>query len=255
MNVDEPIHEESAPLVRELTKPQRRVLGVLVEKGFTTPEYYPLTLKAATTGCNQKSNRAPITNYSEDAVYETLEELRRLGLAVEVLTESGRTERYRHLVRKRYPFSEPQLAIVTELWLRGRQQLGELRSRASRMAPIESLDELREALAGLIEQGFVRTSGPLERRGVEVDHAFYPPSENVSLPSSAASADALPTATDAPTPTAPVAAMSSSGGENSSELAALREENQELRADLETLKERVEDLTENLDEIRRSLGM
>jgi uncharacterized protein len=253
MSVDEPVHEESAPLVRELTKPQRRVLGVLVEKGFTTPEYYPLTLKAATTGCNQKSNRAPIANYSEDAVYDTLEELRRMGLAVEVHTESGRTERYRHLVRKRYPFTEPQMAVITELWLRGRQQLGELRSRASRMVPIESLEELREALAGLIEQGFVRASGPLERRGVEVDHAFYPSSENVSLPSTAASEAVV--AADSPPSAAPVSSGPASGSGSSSELAALREENQELRAELETLRERVEDLTESLDEVRRSLGI
>src|SRR5690606_38507486 len=102
---------EERAAVRVLTRPQRRVLGVLVEKGLTTPDSYPLTLKAVTTGCNQKSNRDPVTNYSEDAVEETLDELRQLGLVAVVHTESGRTERYRHYVRKKYPFTEQQLAI------------------------------------------------------------------------------------------------------------------------------------------------
>jgi uncharacterized protein YceH (UPF0502 family) len=125
------------PTVRRLTRAQRRVLGVLIEKGLTTPEYYPLTRKAVTTGCNQKNNRSPLTNYSEDTVEETLDELRQLGLVAVVHTESGRTERYRHFMRQRYPFTETQLAVMTELLLRGAQQLGELRSRASRMVAID----------------------------------------------------------------------------------------------------------------------
>src|SRR5262245_57920311 len=97
--------------IKELSKPARRVLGVLVEKGITTPEYYPLTLKAVTSGCNQKSNRSPITNYSEEDVYDILEKLRELGLVAVVHTESGRTERFQHYVRKRFTLTEPQLAI------------------------------------------------------------------------------------------------------------------------------------------------
>ncbi|HEX6987701.1 MAG TPA: DUF480 domain-containing protein, partial [Planctomycetaceae bacterium] len=134
------------PPVRELTRPQRRVLGTLLEKGFTTPDQYPLTVKACTTGCNQKNNRDPISNYSEDQVLEILDELQQLGLVGVVHTESGRTERYRHYMRKRFNFTEPQLAILTELLLRGRQSLGELRTRASRMVPIDSLEDLRREL-------------------------------------------------------------------------------------------------------------
>jgi uncharacterized protein YceH (UPF0502 family) len=116
-----------------LSRPQRRVLGTLVEKGLTTPDQYPLTLKAATTGCNQKSNRDPVTEYDEDAVQRTLDELREMGLVGEVHTEGGRAARYRHYMRQKTTITEPQLAILTELMLRGRQQLGELRTRASRM--------------------------------------------------------------------------------------------------------------------------
>jgi len=105
--------------ITELSKPQRRVLGVLLEKAFTTPDQYPLTLKAITTGCNQKSNRDPISNYSESQVFETLESLREIGVAAVIHSESGRSERYRHYMRHRFNFTEPQLAILTELWLRG----------------------------------------------------------------------------------------------------------------------------------------
>src|SRR5688572_14511906 len=128
----------SAPPIKELSRPQRRVLGTLVEKGLTTPEYYPLTLKALTTGCNQKNNRDPVSSYSEDEVAEVLDQLREMGLAAVVHTESGRTERFRHYLRKRFALSEPQVAILTELLLRGPQQLGELRTRASRMVSIDS---------------------------------------------------------------------------------------------------------------------
>jgi uncharacterized protein YceH (UPF0502 family) len=174
--------EEALPPVTELSKRQRRVLGVLIEKGITTPEYYPLTLKALTTGCNQKNNRAPVTEYSEADVSQTLDELRELGLIAAVHTESGRSERYRHYARKRFPFNEAQLAIMTELWLRGRQSIGELRTRASRMHDIPTLEQLRAELQALLAGGYIQASGALESRGVEVDHNFYRPDENQTLP-------------------------------------------------------------------------
>lgn len=181
--------EETWTPVRELARGPRRVLGVLLEKGFTTPDQYPLTLKALTAGCNQKSNRDPVTNYSEDDVEEYADELRKLGLCAEVHTDGGRALRYRHLMRKRYPFTEPQLAMLTELWLRGRQQVGELRSRAGRMAEIPSIEVLRSELQPLVDQGYVQTSGSLERRGVEVDHGFYRPGEAPPLRTSSAADD------------------------------------------------------------------
>lgn len=168
---------DSYPQVKELSRPQRRVLGTLLEKGFTTPDQYPLTVKACTTGCNQKNNRDPISNYSEDQVLEVLDELQQLGLTAVVHTESGRTERYRHYMRKRFNFSEQQLAILTELMLRGRQSLGELRGRAGRMVPIDTLEDLRRELQGLIDAGVVESDTPLDRRGAEVDHTLYPASE------------------------------------------------------------------------------
>ncbi len=248
------------PLVRQLNKSQRRVLGVLVEKALTTPDAYPLTLKALTTGCNQKSNRDPVTNYSEDAVEETIDELRQLGLAAVVHTESGRTERYRHFMRQRYPFSETQLAVMTELLLRGRQQLGELRSRASRMVPIDGLDLLRSDLRELAEQGFVQANGPLERRGIEVDHGMYEPNENQNFdavsPSQTTVPSAPPTVNSAPPSSAARIPVADDG-----QIAALRHESQELREQLQetreqvdALKEQVSQLSDDFSDLRRDLG-
>lgn len=246
-------YEDQQPEVRELSSRQRRVLGVLMEKGLTTPEYYPMTLKALIAGCNQKSNRSPITNYDEDAVEDTVEQLRELGLAAVILPDSGRTERFRHYVRKRYTFSEPQIAILTELLLRGRQTLGELRGRASRMVPITDLSTLRTELTGLMEQGYVQASGSLERRGIEIDHGFYEASENRTLAPTAPSAVATTTATPAPKPaasqTAPTPAI------DDSLASELRIKNRQLQSEVEQLRQQVEELKDRLDDLCRNLGV
>jgi uncharacterized protein YceH (UPF0502 family) len=242
------------PPVRELTKLQRRVLGTMVEKAFTVPESYPLTLKAATSGCNQKSNRSPVTTLTEDAVLQTLDELRAQGLVAVVHTESGRTERYRHYARKRFPFSEPQLAIITELLLRGRQQLGELRSRASRMVPIESLADLRNELEQLLEQGYVQANGDLERRGIEVDHLFYLASENMRMQPFPNESPAGNRPAAAPYESEIPARRATGTSEPSHELEELRQSQQELRIELEQLRGMLEDVKDDLLSLRQSLG-
>ena len=265
------------PPITELTRQQRRVLGVLSEKAFTTPEYYPLTLKAVTAGCNQKSNRDPVVSYSEEDVLDVLEELRGMGLAAVVLPDSGRTERYRHYFRHRFSLTEPQLAILTELLLRGRQSMGELRSRSSRMVPIESLGQLREELAGLIELGFAVASGDLERRGIEVDHAWYQPREQRPF----AAGDAPAAAPSATTPVAAAVAVADTGAAPVSapgaaatvasgtpaagaspeqldhleqQISQLRSENQELRNDMQVTQQSLAELRDQLDDLRRQLG-
>ena len=251
------LNTEGTPGPKTLSRAQRRVLGVLVEKAITTPNQYPLTLKALTTGCNQTSNRDPVVSYTEEQVEGCLDELRGLGLVACIHTESGRTERFRHYVRKNYPFTEPQLAIITELWLRGRQQPGELRSRASRMTPIDSQDELRTELTSLMEQGFVQADGPLDRRGVLVDHAFYPPNEAQRMQQSAAAAP--PTVPDQDD--APAHSGSTSTPPRSDDSAALRMEIERLKGDqtdlateVESLRDQLERLSDELAELRRSLG-
>ena len=242
--------DDDYPPLTTLSKPHRRVLGTLIEKGLTTPGSYPLTLKSTLTGCNQSSNRDPVSNYSESAVQEALEELQEAGLTAEVHTAGGRAAKYRHLVRKRLTISEPQLAVLTELMLRGRQSLGELRARASRMVPIASLDELREALEGLMELNFVTADGPLARRGATVDHALYEPGETPAA-APVPPAPAEPAAKREPAAASPPAAPAAGGGE----LAALTRSNEELRGEVADLADRVRSLSDALDDLRRDLGV
>lgn len=247
---------DGPPGPRQLTRHQRRVLGVLVEKAITTPEQYPLTLKALTAGCNQKSNRDPVTNYNEESVEQYLDELRALGLVACVHTESGRTERFRHYVRKRYPFTEPQLAIITELWLRGRQQPGELRTRASRMAPIDSQEQLRTELSALMEQGFVQADGPLDRRGVLVDHAFYHPEEAHRLQPRTAAATMDADAEDRfPGVSASPARIGDDvASEWQSVVRRLEAAQSQFADELHEVRGELERLQQEVAELRRSLG-
>ncbi len=233
----------------ELTRKQRRVLGTLLEKGFTTPDQYPLTLKACTTGCNQKNNRDPISSYDEDAVAETLDQLQRLGLVGVVHTESGRTERFRHYMRHKLTLTEVQLAVMTELLLRGRQQMGELRTRASRMRPIDSLETLREAVEGLVQLKMVQSNGPLDRRGIEIDHSLYPAGENH---------DAMPVFKGDPEPgdeSVPHRATppSSLRNSDSADTAQLTSRVQSLEARCAELTQQLSQLTSEFGQLQNSL--
>ena len=154
--------------VPELAAIERRVLGVLIEKALTTPEYYPLTLKAIVSGCNQRSNRDPITSYAEDEVEDCLETLQKRRLAKAVLPDTGRAMRYRHEAGIALELDGAQLAVVAELLLRGAQAEGELRARAARMKPIPDQTKLREILEELSSRSLpllVRLSPPDQQRG------------------------------------------------------------------------------------------
>jgi hypothetical protein len=235
---------DERPEVRELSSRQRRVLGVLIEKGLTTPEYYPLTLKAVMAGCNQKSNRSPVVDYDEDTIEESLDQLKELGLVGVLHPDSGRSLRYRHYVRKRYEFSEPQIAILAELLCRGRQTLGELRGRASRMVPIENLSLLRSELNDLLTRGYIQASGSLERRGVEVDHGFFRANENrgvmPGMPSEVASSPTPAVAPSAQRVSVAVApAMENAVVEAlEHQISELRSQNQQLKDEVERLRSR-----------------
>ncbi len=257
MNSEPPFTPEAAPEgppVRELTAGQRRVLGTLVEKAITTPNQYPLTLKALASGCNQTSNRDPVSNYSEESIAQIVDELRQLGLAATVHTEGGRTERVRHYARKRFPFTEPQLAIMTELLLRGRQQLGELRARASRMVPLESLDDLRRELKGLLDQGYAHATGALDRRGVEVDHNLYLPVEARRQNVRAASDVESDGAADASEDSEPAAPAAHRAPQLAGTMESLRADHARLAADVDALKEVIARMQDALVALRRELG-
>jgi uncharacterized protein YceH (UPF0502 family) len=154
-----------------LTFPERRVLGVLVEKQKTTPDVYPLSLNALVTGCNQKSNREPMVNLSDEEVTAALTSCQQKGLVVKVT--GGRVDRWRHQLYETWNVSKVELAILAELMLRGPQTEGELRAHTNRMEPIADVEALRAALKPLTERKLVIFLGAEGRRGTTITHAFH----------------------------------------------------------------------------------
>jgi uncharacterized protein YceH (UPF0502 family) len=135
--------------VNILTPIQIRVLGCLIEKKETTPEQYPLTLKALRTACNQKTARQPVTNYTEGEVGRTVRELESLGYVREAW--GARTARYEHLAAKVLDLQNKGLALLCPMLLRGPQTPGELKINANRLFQYEDLDDVHYVLQRLAE--------------------------------------------------------------------------------------------------------
>lgn len=168
MNEASATHRSVGPLDAN----ERRVLGTLIEKAKTTPDQYPLSLNGVVTGCNQKSNRAPVMTLDEEQVMRALTSLRQAGAVAEVYG-SGKMPRYRHLAYEWLGVEKEELAIMGELLLRGEQTEGDLRGRASRMDPIADLDILRGFLDRLAAQGLVVWLSP-PGRGRMLTHGLLP---------------------------------------------------------------------------------
>jgi hypothetical protein len=134
-----------------------RVLGALLEKDLTTPEYYPLTLNALQNACNQKSSREPIVNYDETTVAQGLELLRQKQLVLKVSGAGHRVEKYAHRLGETLNLGRRELALLCVLMLRGPQTVGELRGRTERMHPFEDMEEVERVLEALA----VRAPDPL----------------------------------------------------------------------------------------------
>ena len=171
MESEHPAPATSEPAWKPLTAKQRRVLGTLMEKSKTTPDAYPMTFAGLTTGCNQKSNRAPLSNYTSEQVETIVDELRSIG-AVAIIQGSGRVTKVRHYAYHWLGLDKVEAAVMTELLLRGEQTLGELRTRASRMEPIADLDELKRIVDGLILKKLMVELTP-PGRGQIVSHNLY----------------------------------------------------------------------------------
>jgi len=137
--------------MNQLNPVEIRVLGCLAEKELATPEYYPLTLNALVNACNQKSNRDPVVNLDEMSVAAALESLRPVGLVTQS-TEGGRVAKYCHNLGGKLKLDPAELAILTELLLRGTQTAGELRQRASRMTPLATLGQVEGVLQELLDR-------------------------------------------------------------------------------------------------------
>jgi uncharacterized protein len=260
----------ASPRWQPLEGIQRRVLGVLVEKAKTTPESYPLSLNALRSGCNQKNNRSPLMQLEEEQIEETLDELRKLG-AVAVVQGGGRIDRYRHLAYEWLGVEKVELAVMTELLLRGSQTVGELRGRAARMEPIKGLSELQPTLDTLLAKGLIQYLTP-PGRGSVVTHTLYLDREMDKVRREAAlhvttsdvpvaAAREVAPAADRPTPARPQPANSS----NSSEADDLRDQVDSLREELAGVKRELETaraeftsaadaLRRDLDQLNRQLG-
>ena len=127
-----------------------RVLGALIEKEATTPEYYPLSLNALVNACNQKSNRDPVVDYDEDTVYDAATRLREKKLVL-LTTASGRVNKYSQRISETLNLGRRELAILCTLLLRGPQTLGEIKDRSERMFPFGDLSEAEAVLDKLSE--------------------------------------------------------------------------------------------------------
>jgi uncharacterized protein YceH (UPF0502 family) len=137
-------------LITELNDIEVRVLGSLVEKQVTTPEYYPLTLNALTLACNQKNNRSPITSYDETTIAHALESLREKNLAYVFYGSTSRVPKYKHVLPEVMHLTPAELALICVLLLRGPQTTGELATRAFRLHEFSGLEEVETTLNGLI---------------------------------------------------------------------------------------------------------
>lgn len=137
-----------------LTAEELRVLGSLIEKKMTTPDYYPLSLNALITACNQKVNRDPVTAYGDTTVLRALKGLKANGLVLQ--TASVRVAKYEERFCEQASISEEEAAILGVLMLRGAQTPGELRARTERMASFPMLDDVTDTLNSLIEMGYAR---------------------------------------------------------------------------------------------------
>jgi hypothetical protein len=215
----------------DLSAPEIRVLGCLLEKQRTTPDAYPLTLNALRAACNQTTNRDPIVSYDDDTIRDAL---RRLGHRRWTRLASGaRAPKYRHLLDEALPMSPAERAVMTVLMLRGPQTLGELKQRTDRMHAFGGLDEVAQTLDGLAGRGLAermeRRPGQKEERyhqllGAEADEPAATP------PPPPADAAWSPAPEPPPPPPAPVADDRVERLER--EVAALRSELDDLKTQL-----------------------
>lgn len=201
-----------------------RVLGALIEKEATTPEYYPLSLNALVNACNQKSNREPVVNYTEEDASEAILRLRDKSL-VAVVTGSGRVSKYEQRISEALNLGRRELAILCTLLLRGPQTLGEIKDRSERMYAFADLAEAERTLEKLAEWPGGGLALKLARRPGQKEARY-----------THLLAGEPETAADSAVQAAP--ARSSSN--NSGQLEQLEEEVRQLRAGLDELTKRFE---------------
>ena len=207
----------------ELLDPfEMRVLGVLAEKEMLTPDVYPLSLNALTTGCNQLSSRDPVMSISESTVQEALDRLQQRKLIAEVSQAGARVRKYEHRMRAKWSLEQDKLSVLILLMLRGAQTAGEIRSRSGRLHDFQSVAEVEACLQFLIDKypplvaKLARAPGTKEARYVELL------SGNV---------ESKPAAATTPTPSTPLSSDTQRMQQLEADNQAFREELGKLRAE------------------------
>lgn len=128
-----------------------RVLGSLLEKSKTTPEYYPMTINSLQAACNQKSSRKPVVNYDENTIIHTLDSLKKIGLISTVVGGGSRVTKYKHNIAIQFPLLPAELAILCLLFLRGPLTAGEINSNSGRLYEFDDIDEVQTILNKLAD--------------------------------------------------------------------------------------------------------
>jgi uncharacterized protein YceH (UPF0502 family) len=234
-------NQSPTPKWQPLSSRQRRVFGVLIEKAKTVPESYPMTVNGIVVGSNQKSNREPQMELTQEDVEQVLEELRSLGAATEV-QGSGRVLKYRHHAYEWLGVTAVELAVMTELLLRGEQTLGDLRARAARMEPIADQTALKVVVDGLVKRGLMIEVTP-PGRGQIVSHNLYKEQELAELKTQFAGGGHRAAAfVDHVHASPPLSAGVALKYATADQLAEVSVELAELRAEFARLRQRVEEL-------------
>jgi uncharacterized protein YceH (UPF0502 family) len=215
--------------VEDLSAPELRVLGCLIEKEATTPDQYPLTLNSLTMACNQATNRDPVVAFDQDTILEALSGLREKQLARLLYPAHGRVTKYRHVMGETWALTGEELSVLAVLMLRGPQTVNELKTRTDRyganFADLGGLEGVLDRLAARPEPLVVRIERHVGQREDRYAHLLAGPPDLTAL-----------------------AASSPAPGEAKSRndrLDRLEVEVQQLRADFDALRERLADLLDS----------
>ncbi|HWD73993.1 MAG TPA: DUF480 domain-containing protein [Solirubrobacteraceae bacterium] len=214
----------------ELTPVEQRVLGCLIEKRWTTPDQYPLSLNALRLACNQSTNRDPVTQYDEAAVQKAAERLSRYGLARLASGAGSRATKYRHLAEEGLGLDREQLAVLDVLLLRGPQTLGELKGRTERLARFDTLADVSRVLDELGERGYAER---MRRRPGQKEERF----RHLLGGTEEAAGEEFPPPVAAGGFDEPIATVAAADGELEARVAALEDEVARLRSQLADLLE------------------
>ncbi len=173
----------------QLTETEARIVGALVEKQLTTPEYYPLTMNALIAACNQKTNREPVVSFDEPTVSRSLEDLRDKNIVYVFYGSTSRVPKYKHMLPQVYELEPSETAVICVLMLRGPQTIGEIKERTGRLYDFRDLNDVNETLESLAKRDeplivkLERAPGQKEARYAHLlsgEVTSYTPPERVS---------------------------------------------------------------------------